>query len=263
MNESQKYALVTGASSGIGWQICRELTQRGYALVGVSNQPQALADLKKELETTFSIPVLTFETNLADPDAAQKVFEFCRQKNLEIEVLVNNAGMLIFGNAVEVDFTRAETLLHLHMNTPALLCRLFGEGMKERGRGYVLNVSSISARMPYPTISYYGPSKAFVRAFTRALRTELKPHGVKVTCVLPGATSTALFNDFDVNRKLALRLGVMKRPDFVARKAVSALFRGRAECVPGFINKLTLWFIPLVPHGLIGFIYRRWSKKKG
>lgn len=262
MKNAQKYALVTGASSGIGWQISCELAKRGYSMVAVSNQRDALDALKEKLDADFGIEVLPFETDLAESDAAEKVFAFCEDQGIEIEVLVNCAGMLIFGNAVEVEYKKAAIILQLHMNTPALLCRLFGEQMKQRGHGYILNVSSISAIMPYPTISYYGPSKSFLRAFTRALRTELKPSGVKVTCLLPGATSTSLFNDFDVNRKLALQLGVMKKPEYVAERAVRALLRGRAERIPGFINKLTMWFIPLVPHGLIGWIYRRWSKKQ-
>lgn len=126
--------------------------------------------------------------------------------------------------------------------------------MKERRHGYILNVSSISAVMPYPTISYYGPSKTFLRSFTRALRTELKPFNVHVTCLLPGATATSLYNNFDVNVALALRTGVMKRPESVAHSGVNALFKKRSECIPGTMNKLVVWLFPFVPSFLIHWI---------
>ena len=263
MTNLSKYALVTGASSGIGWQISKELAKRGYTIVAVSNQSNALEQLKQTLEAAHGIEVIPFEINLALSDAAKQVFAFCENHAIQIEVLVNNAGMLIFGDAVKVEYDKAATLLQLHMTTPALLCRLFGEQMRERKNGYILNVSSISAVMPYPTISFYGPSKSFIRDFTRALHSELKPHNVKVTCLLPGATSTALFNDFDVNRKLAMKLGVMKTPEYVAEKAVNALFKGKAERIPGWMNKLTMVFIPLVPHFIINAIYRSYSRKQG
>lgn len=261
MNNSTKYALVTGASSGIGWHLSKELAQRGYAIIAVSNQAEKLKGLQQELEQNFNVSVITLNIDLSKTSSAQEVFDFCEAQQLEVEVLVNNAGLLVMGDAVDVTYKKAATILTVHMNTPALLCNVFGKQMATRKKGYILNTSSISAIMPYPTISYYGPSKTFVRYFTKALRTELKPHNVKVTCLIPGATATELLSDFESKKKLALRLGVMKHPEFVAKAGVKALMKGRSERIPGFINKLTVLFLPLVPQGLIGLIYRKWVKK--
>ena len=207
MNQKEKYALVTGASSGIGRHISIELAQRGYSIIAVSNQPEQLNILKKELESAFGISVHPFNINLSLADAGKRVFDYCETNGLAAEVLVNNAGMLAIGEAITVDYQRASDLLQLHVVTPALLCQLFGKKMAARKSGYILNISSISAVMPYPTISFYGPSKTFIRSFSRALRTEMMCQGVKVTCLLPGATATPLYDTFDVNASLSDEAG--------------------------------------------------------
>jgi short-subunit dehydrogenase len=262
MMQPFKYALVTGASSGIGRQISTELAQRGYSIVAVSNQPEQLDNLKKELEKAFAITVHVFNIDLSKEGAGKIVFEHCETNHLEVEVLVNNAGMLVIGDAVTVDYSRAAAILQLHVNTPALLSQLFGKKMSARKAGYILNVSSISAVMPYPIISFYGPSKTFVRSFTRALRTEMKSNGIKVTCLLPGATATALYDTHTVNIPLAMRLGVMKKPERVAHAAVKSLFKGRAECIPGVLNKMVVFLLPLIPTFMIEWIYRLRNRKK-
>jgi uncharacterized protein len=256
MNASHRYALVTGASSGIGWHIAKELAQKGYSIIAVSNQPDALNVLKQEVEKNYSISVFTIEMDLARAEAAKEVFDQCELHNLDVEVLVNNAGMLLVTETVEVTYEKVAAILQLHMTTPAILSYLFGKKMMEWKKGYILNVSSISAVMPYPTISLYGPTKTFIRSFTRALRTEMKGDGINVTCLIPGATATALYDAHHVNIPLAMKLGVMKKPEVVARAGVKALFAGRAECIPGILNKLIILLVPVVPHAVIGWIYR-------
>ena len=192
MESPEKYALITGASSGIGWYISDELAKKGYNIVAVSNQPARLDDLKKKLESDYRISVSVLNIDLSPENSAQLVFDFCSERNLTVEVLVNNAGTLHFGETLKMDHFRMKSIMSLHMTTPAMLCRLFGEKMIKRHKGYILNTSSISSVMPYPTISLYGPTKAFLRHFTRALRTEVKRYGIKVTCLIPGATATGL-----------------------------------------------------------------------
>lgn len=263
MNGQKKYALVTGASSGIGWHLSKELAQRGYSIIAVSNQPLQLGNLKKEIESAYPVSVFILNIDLTHPDSAKQVFDFCESQGLHVDVLVNNAGTLVFGEASKVEFRKAEAILQLHMNTPALLCRLFGEKMIRQKSGCILNVSSISAVMPYPGISFYGPSKTFLRHFTRALRTEMNLYGVKVTCLLPGATATALYDTHKVNVPLAMKLGVMKKPEAVAKAGTQALFSGRAECIPGMLNKLVVTVIPFVPHCIIEMIHKRARNRIG
>ncbi|MCK5105590.1 MAG: SDR family NAD(P)-dependent oxidoreductase, partial [Cyclobacteriaceae bacterium] len=108
-----KYALVTGASSGIGWHISKELAQRGYYIVAVSNQPEQLEALKKELEHTYLISVVLLNMDLARASAAKEVFDYCDTNQLEVEVLVNNAGMLVLGEAVRIDYQKAADIIQL------------------------------------------------------------------------------------------------------------------------------------------------------
>jgi len=260
MNDSKIYAVVTGASSGIGWCISKELAARGYAIVAVSNQTEALRSLKSELEVKFAIAVYTIDCDLSDGEAANTIYRFCQERELKVEVLVNNAGIFVYGEVVATDTLSIRTILQLHMSTPVLLCRLFGSDMAEKQKGYILNVSSISAIMPYPTISLYGPTKGFLRQFTRALRTELKGHGVSVTCLIPGATATALYDTDKLNIQRLMRLGIMKRPEDVAEAGVNALFRGRSERVPGLLNRFVLLLFPLIPVALIGIIYKKQAR---
>lgn len=261
MDGSGRYALVTGASSGIGWHLSEELAARGYSIVAVSNQAPALQNLKDVLEESHGVVVHTLDCDLSERDSAETVYSFCRQKGLKVEVLVNNAGIMTYGEAFSIDKKLTENILQLHMNTPVLMCRLFGSRMMEVGKGYILNVSSISAVMPFPTISLYGPTKSFLRNYTRALRTELNRSGVSVTCLIPGATATALYQTDHLNLPRLLGLGIMKRAETVARAGILAMFRGRAEKVPGLLNKVILIVIPLIPNALIAYIYRKTKRR--
>ena len=257
MGNTRKYALITGASSGIGWHFTESLAKKGYSIVAVSNQPTQLDDLKKRLEQSYRINVVVINIDLAQEDSAHKVFKYCDEKNLTVEVLINNAGIFVFGEAARADYSSMKSILMLHIITPALLCRLFGGQMINRQKGFILNVSSITAVMPYPGISLYGPTKTFLRNFTRALRTEMKFYGINVTCLIPGAVDTALYDASNFNSPLLMRLGIMRKPDTVANAGVRALFKNRAECTPGLLNKLIIMLLPIVPQFIISIINRR------
>ncbi len=252
-----KYALVTDASSGIGWQFAELLAKKGYSVVAVSNQPAQLENLKNKLEQEYGIIVVIINIDLAKENSAQQVYDFCDGENLEIEVLINDAGMFIFGEAARIDYSRVKSMITLHTLTPTLLCRLFGEQMIKRKKGFILNVSSISAVMPYPGISLYGPTKAYLRHFTRALRTEMNFHGINVTCLMPGAVDTALYDASKYKTKLLIKLGIMKKPGIIANAGIRALFKNRAVCIPGLMNKLTVVLLPIIPHFVISFINRK------
>lgn len=256
-NFSENYALVTWASSGLGRHLSEKLAQQGYSVIAVSNQPAELEELKKKLEQNYPVSVATLDVDLARENSAKSVFDYCEKNSFQVDVLINNAGMLVYGEALTIEYSRARSILNLHMTTPALLCRLFGEKMTKEGQGYILNVSSISAVMPYPTISFYGPTKSFLRNFSRALRTELKPMGVHVTCLLPGAMDTRLLQEYHFNLKKTKKVRVVAHAEKVARAGIKALFHNRSECIPGMLNKLTVWFLPFIPQYIIGLIYRR------
>lgn len=250
-----KLALVTGASSGIGWCISHQLAAKGYGIIGVSNQDGQLEQLKQSIENQFRLDCITLHLDLSQENSAEEVYAFCQLQNLQPEILVNNAGALMTGDFINKDLGKIKSLIGLHMLTLTSLCYLFARDMKVNGFGYILNVSSISTVMPYPVITIYAATKSFVRFFSKGLRTELAGHGISVTCLIPGATDTPLNDNLDFDIRKAKRLGVMMPPERVAKEAVSGLFGKRAEVIPGFLNKLTLILLPMMPRFVIRSIY--------
>ena len=255
--ESQNnIALITGGSSGIGLAIAHELAALNYNLLLVSNQSENLVLAKKTFEETYNINCRVLDLDLANTTAPQQIVDFCAANQLQVEVLINNAGRLIMSEITDISPDDISRIIQLHVHTPTMLCRLFGAEMKARRQGHIMNVSSISAVMPYPIISLYGPTKTYLRYFTRALRTEMQPHGVNVTCLIPGATITGLYNLTEVNVSLLKSLGIFHTPQFVSRKAVRGLMRRKARVVPGLINKITMVFMPWMPTFIIARLNR-------
>ena len=246
------YALISGASSGIGLEYARQLAAKGYNIIIVSNRDEENRRVAAQIAERYGVEALPLYADLSQPDSAQKIYDWCRENNLEIEILINNAGMLLFSTLVHTDPTRINTLINLHCTTPTHLCRLFGEDMKVRGRGHVLIMSSITAWTPYPTISHYGASKVYLRNFAQSLWYELRDYGVSVTAVFPSAVDTPLYNLDEKPRRWLLRFGVMMSAENLARKALRAMFRGQRRCIPGLLTKLTYAVCAILPaHGLI------------
>jgi uncharacterized protein len=251
--------LITGGCSGIGHAIAREFACRGFDLVLASNQEIRLNEVCNELTSKFNVNVRQVFTDLADPGSAQKLYEWCKSEHIEVDILVNNAGIFFFGEVAETNPEKVQQMLQLHTSTPALLCTLFGKDMKQKRRGYILNISSLSAYMPYPGIALYSSTKRFLKSFSRSLRTEMLDYNVSVTCILPGAVSTRLYELSEDGHKKALQTGIMMRPEKLAKIAVKAMFRKKSMLVPGLLNRIFLPVIFLIPHGVILFV-RRYSK---
>lgn len=260
-----RVALVTGACSGIGLEMARILASLGYTLLLVSHREGPLAEVAASLRAEHGIPAHAVALDLARPEAAGELFDAVTALDLPVDVLVNNAGVFFFGEAADADPARANAMLQLHVVTPSLLCTRFARGMRERGRGHVLIVSSISAWRDFPGISYYGSSKKYLRGFACALRSELAPYGVNVTCLAPGATATALYDPNVVPVDLARRLGVMSDAGEVARAGLEAMFRGDAEHVPGALTRVMTAAAAATPQPVIDWIRRRapWLPRRG
>lgn len=255
----RRWALITGASSGIGYCYAEELASRGYPLVVVSNEEAALCKAADRLARQYGVEICPIPMDLATADAADRLYEACRERNIRIDVLVNNAGMYRFGETLDIDNGFTTKMLALHVLTPTRLCLLFGQDMRRQRHGYILNMSSVTAWLAYPGINVYGATKRYLKNFSRGLHTELRDYGVYVTAVCPGAVDTDLYNLNEKLRRRLVRSGIMLPPGKLARKAVRALFRGKAVLVPGLLNRLALPLIGLIPHGLI----RRAARRSG
>lgn len=261
-SQKDSYALVTGGSSGIGLACVHQLAEKGYNICIVSNQQQELRILETEIAEKYAVNCVSLFIDLAVDGAAQEVHNYCIDNQLEVEVLINNAGSLIAEEFLDVPKERITALLKLHILTTTLLCHFFATDMVGRGKGYILTVSSTSAHMPYPLISLYGPTKAYIRNFTKAIRNELYSKNVFVSCILPGAVDTNLYDLEASQKKLARKLGIMHNPEFIAGKGLRALFKNKGEVVPGFLNKLSLIFLRLVPDFVIRKLLQWWNRSK-
>lgn len=249
-------ALITGGSSGIGYAIANELAGRGYNLVLVSNQEVRLKEVSEEFETLYGIKTWPVFMDLAESGAAFKLYEWCSKNQIRVDILVNNAGVFFFGEAAETNPEKVQLMLSLHTTAPALLCTLFAKEMKQRRSGHILNISSLSAYLPYPGIAFYGATKNFLKSFSRSLRTELLDYNVNVTCICPGAVSTQLYSLSEEKLKTALKTGIMLRADTLADIAVRAMFRRRSLVIPGVLNRAFILLSYLIPQGIIVMIWR-------
>lgn len=257
-SNTMAYALVTGGSSGIGYAYAEELAQKGYDILVVSNREDLNQSAQASLQQNFpNIKITTLYADLTDADAPQRLLDYCHENGMEVEVLVNNAGMFYFGAVVDHPAKLTEKMVMLHNYAPASLCALFGAEMKARHKGYILNASSITAYMTFPTIAAYEASKAFLLKFSKGLAFELSHHGVKVCAVCPGAVDTDLYNLSPNLRKWLCRFGIMLKPRQVAHRGVRALFNGRKRKVPGLINHFFIFCCLLLPGFLVDLVKKK------
>jgi short-subunit dehydrogenase len=254
--KEKNYALITGSSSGIGYEYAHILAAQGYNLVLVSNEEEKLETVRKELQEKFNITSVAFFMDLADPEAARDLYKRCSEKGIQVDVLINNAGIFFFGEVVKTDPDKASKMIQLHVLTPSILCLLFGKDMKKRRYGYILNTASISTDMPYPGIALYSATKQYIKSLSRALRSEMLDYNVSVTCLCPGAVATNLFDRNVIDYKKAMRYGIMMSADKVAKIALAAMFRRKAVVIPGFINKVFSFLVRITPQWIIILIRR-------
>ncbi len=254
--KEKNYALITGSSSGMGYEYARILAERGYNLILVSNEQEKLESVRKEFQEKFTINAITFYMDLSLPEAGQDLYNRCKEKNYQVDILINNAGIFFFGEVVKADPARTSAMINLHVLTPTMLCRLFGKEMKVKRYGYILNMSSLSTDMPYPGIALYSATKQYLKSFSRALHSEMGEYNVSVTCVCPGAVATNLFDRNVIDYKKAMRYGIMMSAGKVANIGIRAMFRRKAVVIPGLINNIFSFLVRIAPQWIIIFIRR-------
>jgi hypothetical protein len=253
-----KTALVTGASSGIGLEFSRQLAGMGYAVAMASNREQELADAAEDIRAQFGVPVQSLCIDLTKPGAAEEVLAWCPAP----DVLINNAGMFFMEYLSPESLGKVRTMMALHMNIVTDLCILVGSRMKENGGGHILNISSMTARIPAPGIAIYSSTKAYLKTFGKSLSYELHPFGVTVTTVCPAAVDTGLYPLGDRLRRFLRGIGVIRTPEWLVRRSLKAMFRGRRTFSPGLTNFLLPPLIALLPARLIDRLGLKWIRKE-
>jgi len=238
-------ALVTGAGRGLGRQYADQLAALGYnvILAGKSdNVNVAAGEISEKYPGIGTYPVIL---DLAEKDAAEKLFDRVSEAGLKVDILINNAGMFSFRDIIDTPVERIERMLCLHNLTLTKLCRLFAADMAERDGGHILNMSSYSIWMPLPGLAIYGASKAYTKAFSIAFAKEVREKNVYVTSICPAGIATDLYGLSKRMQSLGVKLGVLLTPERCARLSLRKMWRKRKSAVPDWWNCL---FIPILTH---------------
>jgi short-subunit dehydrogenase len=243
-----EYALITGASKGIGRAIARELAARGFNVLLVARSEELLAQLATEISSRHNVKADYLALDLSTGEAPRNVCDWCRARGYDISVLVNNAGYGLSGPFEKYPLSEHLNMMQLNMATLVGMTRLLLPELHQRKRAYILNIASSAAYQAVPKLSLYAATKAFVLAFSRGLHQELAKTTVSVTCVSPGATDTDFPNRAQLGEKgLKAAEKFNMPPETVAALAVKGMLAGKAEVITGFINKLgaaMAWLLP-------------------
>lgn len=253
MQHGRELALVTGASSGIGAELAKQLAAKGTNLVLTARRRDRLEALAAELTTKHGIQTSVIENDLNTAEGADRLVDELAAKGLTPTMLINNAGFGYYDQFVEQSRDDIEALLQVNVRALTILCRRLGQKMAERGSGSILNVSSFAALAPIPRYAVYSGAKAYVIAFSQAIRHELARRGVKVCVLCPGFTKTE-FHDVSRHEKSTLMRATELTPEQVARAGLRGLARGQFLIVPGWWYKLNSLTTRLLPRGMMSAI---------
>ncbi|HYV33899.1 MAG TPA: SDR family oxidoreductase [Candidatus Limnocylindria bacterium] len=259
-------ALITGATSGIGLALAKVFAKNKYDVVLVARGNDELEKTKADLENQYHVKAYTIAKNLADSKAPREIFDFCAQKQIEIEILANNAGIATYGKFAETDLPQTLTMLDLNIRALTELTGLFLPAMLKRNSGKILNVASGAAFQPGPLWAVYAASKAYILSFSLAIRNELKGTNVFMTAVCPGSVKTnfqAATKGFNQTKliKSGTKGKFMLKPEEVAQAAFKGLMKNRPYVVIGFINKLLAFGSKILPVSLTTAV-SRWTLEK-
>jgi len=256
------YALITGASGGIGLALARELASRKHDVLLVARSEENLRKQAEEIRLKFGVKADYLSLDLSASSSPSQVTAWLTKSNYPVDILINNAGFGSWGKFEEVNETEFRGMMQVNMLTVAELCRALIPELKRQPKGYILNVASTAAYQAVPTLALYAATKAFVLVLTRGLNWELKGSSVSASCLSPGPTSTGFID--------RANLGIIKEraekftmaPEVVAKAAVNGMLARKAEIIPGLTNWLSAKLAEIVPKGIPERIARDLYKTK-
>ena len=251
-----KTALITGASSGIGLEIAGILSDRKYDLILVSRSEEKLKKIAKEIHNQNKINIIPLD--LSKPENALLLYHKVQELNLNVDLLINSAGIGQLDDFTESNPETLQTMLELNIVSLTMLCRYFSKDMKTQGRGYIMNIASTAAYQPMPYFASYAATKSYVRNFSISLHHELKHYNVHVICLSPGPTDTNFF----VRAEKDTSKGIMNRSNFmnankVAEEGLDAMFNHKSEYIPGAMNITGKYLSKITPTSLLEKIMRK------
>jgi len=257
-----KTILVTGASSGIGYELARIFVREGYNLVIVGRHQDTLTTVAENFEREFGRKVTPIAKDLSKPESPAELYREVQSRNIRVDVLVNDAGMGEHGFFAETDMQKELDIIQLNVASLVHLTKLYLKDMLARGEGRILQVASIAGTMPNPLMAVYGATKAFVLSFSEALSEELKDTNITMTALLPGATDTDFFNKADAENTNAAEMAKKTDPAGVAQDGYDALMKGERKIISGLMNKIQVAMTNVLPDSMTAKNMRKLMEEK-
>ena len=261
---TNKIALVTGASDGIGLEFCKILAAKGYDLILVARRKAKLNEVAKTLSQQYqNVNCTVISGDLSKPQAAQKLFAATVKKDLHVDLLINNAGLLQNGFFTDLDLAAQENMIMVNILALTSLTHVFANTMATRTGGHILNVASLAAWAPIPNQNVYAATKAYVLSFSQALHNELMAagNGVSVTALCPGYTDTKMMDNPDQGAKLSVPVGMLQSAQEVAEHGIDACLAGKSTVVTGFANRVSAVLTHLFPKMMLATIAGSYYRK--
>ncbi|PRY88616.1 SDR family NAD(P)-dependent oxidoreductase [Mongoliibacter ruber] len=252
----KKYILITGASSGIGYEMAQLLAAKKFNLILVARSNHILQKMQMELSSKYNIEVKYFQVDLADVQATQEFYEVIKVHELQVSHLVNNAGFGDYGSFLQTSLEKELDMVHLNISSLMILTKLFAQEMADKKSGRIMNVASLLSFIPFPYYSVYSATKAFVLAFSETIAAELEDSGVVVTTLCPGTVETP-FHTQEMRKTNAMNTNRPMPAKDVAEAGVKLLLYGKGKKVVGFNN----WFISNLPRVTPSVIMMKIKKK--
>jgi uncharacterized protein len=247
MSENKGFALITGASKGIGKEMARQLAAQGWSLLLVARSADILQKLQIDLSQQYKVRVEIFAADLSEASIPAQIFAFCQAQQISVQILINNAGFGVWDKFEKADLQALEDMNNLNIAALIRMCHVFIPMLRQHSKAYLLNVASLGAFQPIPYMALYGAGKAYIRAFTFALRDELRESGISVTCLSPGGVDTDFPDRAGSHVVVERNRGMVMSAKECVRKTLKAMFKRRAEVIPGWYNVLAVAAVRFLP----------------
>lgn len=255
--QNKPFALITGATSGFGYEFAKLFAADGYNLVLVARIKERLEEVADELSSRYDVVVVPIIKDLFHPTSAKEIYSEIRQHDLEVEVLVNNAGQGEHGLFIDTDLQREIEIIQLNTISLVSLTKLFLKEMVARNRGKILQVGSVVSKLPSPLMAVYSGTKAFVYNFSESLINELKDTNVTMTLLLPGASDTDFFHKANATESKVYREGELSDPAEVALDGYKAMMEGKSKIISGLKNKVQVGMSNIIPEQTVAANLRK------
>jgi short-subunit dehydrogenase len=251
MATEKQTALITGASSGFGYEFAKRFAKDGYDVILVSRNGEKLQDVAQEVKMINDVRAIVIEKDLAKPDAAVELYNEVVNQHIQVDVLINNAGVGEHGFFTDTDMDRELAIINLNVIALMQLTKLFMKDMVARDSGKILQLASTASVAPLPLMAVYSGTKAFVYSFTQALVNELKDTNVTMTALLPGASDTDFFHKAHAEDTVIYNQTSLSDPADVVKDGYNALMKGKAKVVSGMKNKVQAAMSNIMPENAV------------